>query len=352
VGRALGSALTGNTGALKGAAVNGVLAAAGSAGAATLAVAGLSAALVAMGASYAMAAHASDEFTRATVSVGAGATTTAGELRDMAEAVGDQTGSFGKAQKAMLALAQTGDYSRAQLGGLTQTAVEFADMTGGKLADGVQFVNRLMNASVSQIAALDSQYHFLTASQLEHIRALENEGNADQARAEAMRAASQAVHDRALEVKDSVSIMAKAWEGLTSAVSGAWNAMKQSAGPQTLSMQLASAMKALDAAQGTHFNNAQQLVPNASPEEITRLQQQVNALRAQVVQQGFTQTQAAVNAGAESRAKTANAYLDQFKTPLQTYTDALSKAASARHDALLAPSLTTDERADIETHYQ
>jgi len=128
--------------------------------------------------------------------------------------------------------------------------------------------------------------------------------------------------------------------------------MKQSAGPQTLSMQLASAMKALDAAQGTHFNNAQQLVPNASPEEITRLQQQVNALRAQVVQQGFTQTQAAINAGAESRAKTANAYLDQFKTPLQTYTDALSKAAGARHDALLAPSLTTDERADIETHYQ
>ncbi len=225
-------------------------------------------------------------------------------------------------------------------------------MTGGSVADGIKFINALMGANAKQIAALDTQYHFLTASQLEHIQELDNEGNADQARAVAMSAASQAVRERANEVAQSVSIMSKAWEGLTGAVSGAWNAMKQNAGPQSASMQLSTAEKALAAAQGTHFNTAQQLVPNGSPDEIARLQAQVNTLKAQVVQQGFVQTQASVAAFGETRAKQGNAYLDQFKSPVQAFTDSLSKAANARQNALLAPNLTPDERSDIEAKYQ
>lgn len=59
-----------------------------------------------------------------------------------------------------------------------------------------------------------------------------------------------------------------------------------------------------------------------------------------------------MNANAETRAKAGNAYLDQFKTPQQTYNDDLSKAANARQNALLAPNLTTEERANIEAKYQ
>lgn len=284
MGSAIGSALGGN-GALTGVASRAALGALGGLG---LGLGSVVAFLATMGASYAMAAHESDQFTRALISTGTASTTTTADLRDMAQQVGAQTDSYGKAEKAMLALAQTGAYSREQLGGLTETAVQLAQMTGGDVATSVKFVNTLMGANAKAIAALDMQYHFLTASQLEHIRKLDDEGNADQAQAVAMRAASQAVRDRANEVKESVSIMSKAWSGLTGVVSEAWNAMKQSAGPQTLNMQLATAQKALDAAKGTHFSaNSQQLVPNASPAEIAKLQGDVNTLRAQVVQQGI-----------------------------------------------------------------
>lgn len=67
--------------------------------------------------------------------------------------------------------------------------------------------------------------------------------------------------------------------------------------------------------------------------------------------QGFAQTQAAIKTNAEKNAKAASDYLNQFLTPQRVFTDAMEKAFHARQTALLAPSLTASDKADIESQY-
>lgn len=293
----------------------------------------------------------SEKFNGALISTGAIGTTTAGQLVDMANAVGASSRSYGNAIAALTQLTSTGKYTANQLQGLTQTAVDFASVTGGKVADGVKFVDGVMSGNIGTIQKLDEQYHFLSASQFDEIQRLIDQGQQEQATAIAQQAASQAVHARAQEVQDNAGIMIRAWHGVENAASAAWNAMKDVGATHSIGQQLKDAMASLEQAKGTHADRAGNLVQNASPEAIAALQNQITSLRAQLVTQGFEQTQKAVADNAETKSKLGLAALDKFKAPLEAFQDATAKAKKDLDYAMLG-NLTADEIARAKEHYQ
>ena len=296
-------------------------------------------------------AEESDKFNRALVSTGAASTATAGQLVDTANRVGAATGRYGDAVTALTELANTGKYTRTQMEQLSQTAVEFATMTGGKVADGVKFVDGVMSGNIGTLMKLDEQYHFLSASQFDQIQRLQAQGETERATAIAQQAASKAVHDRANEVQDSAGIMERAWSSVKNAASAAWAAMKDVGATHSIGQQLKDAMADLENAQGTHRNRAGDEVQNASPETLAQLRAKVADLRHQLVAQGFDQTQAAVAQGAEDKSKQGLQYLSKFQDAQAKLNDARAQAKAAYDKAMLG-HLTADQVAQATAEYK
>lgn len=300
-----------------------------------LAIGGVIAVLGLSAAAFIEATKQDDAFNRALASTGSFGTTSAGQLDDLVDQIGATTRSYSNAAEALTSLTGTGRYTTAQLGALTQTAVELAAITGGKMSDAVKQVNQLMGDSKNAIADLDKQYHFLSATQFDQIQQLQAEGREDEARAIAQQAFSQQVHQRALEVRESTNLMAKGWDWVKQHAEDAWHSMEHAFQAQSIAAQRADAIAQLQRAQGTHLDRAGNLVQNASPEAIAALQAKVRDLTTQLVQQGIRQTAEQVNQNAETKAKAAAQYLAQFKTPIQELQEAEISAGKALDDFLL-----------------
>lgn len=307
--------------------------------------------VIALTAAFIKGEKEADAYNRALISTGNAASNTAGQLVDVANRVGATTGRYGDANEALTALANTGQFTRAQLDQLTQTAVEFATMTGGKVADGVKFVDGVMSGNLDTLMRLDQQYHFLTATQFAHIQQLQAQGETERATEVAQKAASDAVHQRAEEVKESLGIMVRAWDWAAEHASAFWNAAKGLGAAQSIGDQLKEAAADLQNARGTHLDRAGNAVQNASPEAIAALQARVTNLQHQLAAQGVAQTQAAVDQNADTKSKAGLAALEQFKTPLEIFKAATAKAKKDLDDAMLG-DLTADEIARAKQHYQ
>jgi len=293
----------------------------------------------------------SDKFNRALIATGAASTATAGQLVDTANRVGAATGRYGDAAEALTELANTGKFTRTQMEQLSQTAVEFATMTGGKVADGVKFVDQVMSGNIDTLMKLDEQYHFLSASQFDQIQRLQAQGETERATAIAQQAASKAVHDRANEVQDSAGIMERAWSGVKNAASAAWAAMKDVGATHSIGQQLKDAMADLANAQGTHLDRAGNMVQNATPEALAQLQAKIADLRHQLAVQGVQQTAAAVAQNADTQSKQGLQYLSKFQNPQTQLNNAKAQAKAAFDKAMLG-NLTADQVAQAKAEYE
>lgn len=315
-----------------------------------LAIGGVVVALGLLAVAFVKGEAESDAFNRALISTGQAGTATAGQLVDMADRVGAASGRYGDAVTALTQFANTGKYTSNQLEGLTQTAVEFATMTGGKVADGVKFVDGVMSGNIGTLMKLDEQYHFLTASQQEQIRTLLDQGNQEQATAIAQRAASQAVHARAQEVQDNAGIMIRAWDDVKSAASGAWAAMKDVGATHSLGQQKADLLAELAKAQVPQYVGAGNYIP-VDETRIADLRSQIAEINHKLAVQGVQQAQAAVDQNAETKSKQGLTYLDKFKKPLEAFNDATKQAKAALDKAMLG-NLTDAEIAQAKEHYK
>lgn len=318
-----------------------------------LAIGAAAAAVGALAVAFVKGEAETERFNRALISTGTDGTTTAGQLVDMANRVGASTGAYGNAVSALTSLANSGKFTTNQLEGLTQVAVDFATTTGGKVADGVRFVDGVMSGNIGTLKKLDEQYHFLSASQFDEIQRLIDEGQQDQATAIAQQAASKAVHDRAQEVQDNAGIMIRAWDGVKSAASGAWAAMKDVGAAHSVGDQLKTAMAQLaDLQQGSvDPRTGQRTVNPLDAGHIKALQAQIDSLRHELAAQGVAQTQKAVDQYGEDKSKQGVAYLDKFKTPLEVFQNAEKQAKAALDNAMLG-KLTDDEIARAKEHYK
>lgn len=190
------------------------------------------------GVGYAMIKGASDQkhMNDALIMTGNYAGVTADGLNDLAHAAVATGGSIGEAKKVATELAGSGKFTADQIGYITEATVAWEHATGQSSKSIIKdFESIAIQTSGSSARAteaisratlkLDDQYHFLTESIYEQIRALEKEGDAKGASALATQTFAKATEGRAHEIVSNLGFVARAWNSVKEAVGGASDAV-------------------------------------------------------------------------------------------------------------------------------
>lgn len=203
-----------------------------------LAIGATTAALVAFGAAALAGERDVQQLNQAIIESGNYAGVTSGQLRTMADQI---KAPFDQAQEALRLLTASGKVTGDRLQEAAQGAIDLSIVTGQSISKSVADFVKLQGDPVRAVKALDDSMHFLTLQEYVNIKALQAQGDADAAAAIAQTALSQAVHQRALEVKASAGIMQRAWEEVHDTVVATWDAMKRVGAPTTNAEDLAAA---------------------------------------------------------------------------------------------------------------
>ncbi len=206
-----------------------IMSAAGLAVGATVAVVGSFAVAAAMG------AHQSEEFRKSLILTGNAAGMTSSSFDEMARAVAAATGgSNGSAREALQALVSTGRMGQQAIEGATRATLLMEQLTG-QSADKIVCDFAKMGDGVAQWAEKhNEQYHYLSVSQFEYIKRLEDQGKVEQAEVENLRL----LNDHMSAVHTNLGTLARAWQSITDAAKNAWDAMLNIGRSETLQQEL------------------------------------------------------------------------------------------------------------------
>lgn len=219
----------------------------------------------------------SGAFQRAVLETGGAVGVTEGQFNAMAQAIAGGDTTIGTARAALLSFAQSGRFTGQTLQAAAQGAVAFADVTGESLKEAQTAIESLATKPAEAITKLNDQYHFLSVAQLEHIEALQREGDAAGAAQAAVDAFSSAMQQRAQQASQDEGIIVKGWEHVKDAISDAWDQLKGFGRDNTTAQQIAdiqARLANLDAQRGS-------LMGYLESGERRQLEVQLQALQAQ-----------------------------------------------------------------------
>ncbi len=163
-----------------------------------------------------------DSYNKSLILTGNYAGVSAGQLGDMARQVSATVGSTGQAAEVLALLAGNGKIAGESFVGITQAAVSMQEATGKAVSETVAEFSKLADDPVKASAALNEQYHFLTASVYSQIAALESQGNHAGAVKLATESLADAINERTPRILENLSF----WERGYSAVARAADGLK------------------------------------------------------------------------------------------------------------------------------
>lgn len=158
---------------------------------------------------------------RALLSTGNIAGVTTGQLAAMRDRIGQATGQFAEAQQALIALAQSGKVGGDALEGLGRAAVNLAELTGESVAKVAAEIAKIGDAPTRTIVELNDKYHFLTLAVYEQIRALEDQGRAEDAVKLATDTLASATGGAVDQMNAKLGTLARAWNSVGDAIHSA-----------------------------------------------------------------------------------------------------------------------------------
>lgn len=202
-------------GAGAGAGAAGLLAILGPLALATAAVGGLAFA-------YYKGSEEQDSYNKSLILTGNYAGMSAGQLGDMARQVSATVGTTGQAAAVLALLADNGKIAGDSFTGITQAAVSMQEATGKAVSETVAEFSKLADDPVKASAALNEQYHYLTASVYSQITALEQQGDHAGAVKLATESYADAINERTPKILQNLSF----WERGYNAVARAADNLK------------------------------------------------------------------------------------------------------------------------------
>lgn len=202
-------------GAGAGAGAAGLLAILGPLALATAAVGGLAVA-------YYKGSEEQDKYNKSLILTGNYAGMSAGQLGDMARQVSATVGTTGQAAAVLALLADNGKIAGDSFTGITQAAVSMQEATGKAVSETVAEFSKLADDPVKASAALNEQYHYLTASVYSQIAALEAQGDHAGAVKLATESYADAINERTPKILENLSF----WERGYNAVARAADNLK------------------------------------------------------------------------------------------------------------------------------
>ncbi|MBB3239142.1 lambda family phage tail tape measure protein [Pseudomonas sp. Tn43] len=199
-----------------------------------------------------------DAYTKGLVLTGNASGMTASQLGEMARQVSATVGTTGQAAEVLALLAGNGKIAGESFGGIAQAAVSMKEATGKAIKETVAEFEKIADEPVKASAALNEQYHYLTASVYSQIAALEEQGDHAGAVKLATEQYADAINERTPRILENLSF----WEKGYNAVARAADSLKNLGRPD-IDADIEQARRNLGQAQSGNvgaFQNQKEMV--------------------------------------------------------------------------------------------
>jgi lambda family phage tail tape measure protein len=158
-----------------------------------------------------------DAYNKSLILTGNYAGVSAVQLGDMARQVSATVGTTGQAAEVLALLAGNGKIAGESFTSITQAAVSMQEATGKAVSETVAEFVKLADDPVKASAALNEQYHYLTASVYSQITALEEQGDHAGAVKLATEQYADAINERTPKILENLSFWEKAYNAVARA---------------------------------------------------------------------------------------------------------------------------------------
>ncbi|HBR1504917.1 TPA: phage tail length tape measure family protein, partial [Klebsiella pneumoniae] len=271
---------------------------------------------------------------------------TTGQLADMAARVSVVANSTTGVTAATLnQIVSSGKVAAESLERVTTAVVEISEATGIATEKLVGDFNDIAADPVAAITKLNDQYHFLTLATYNQIKALQDEGNQQDAARVATDAYANAMQQRANDIHQNLGLLESAWDSLGKTAKGAWDAMLNIGREQTLTDKLSTLNENIAEAQkgqkdGGFWNSFSARFTNL-PEMIKQrdLLESVSNLQGDV-----TKGQAKAKEAEQQRIKTQQE-ADRVNQQYLSNADKRNKAIKQQSEFLKAGAITAEQYA-------
>jgi lambda family phage tail tape measure protein len=199
-----------------------------------------------------------DSYNKSLILTGNYAGVSAGQLGDMARQVSATVGTTGQAAAVLALLADNGKIAGESFTGITQAAVSMQEATGKAVSETVAEFAKLADDPVKASAALNEQYHYLTASVYSQITALEKQGDHAGAVKLATESFADAINERTPRILENLSFWEKGYNAVARAADGLKNI-----GRSDIGADIEQAQRDLASAQAGNvglFQNKQEMI--------------------------------------------------------------------------------------------
>lgn len=184
------------------------------------------AAVGAIGVAFYQASSRTEAINEALISTGRNATYTADGIKQLADSIDAASGvTQGRAITAITSLATTTRLSGDALTNAASAATQWASVTGTSADTVLDKFRAIAKDPLDALTKLNDAENFLTQSQYERIKALQDEGKWQQAATEAANLYADVVAGRTREVEQNLGLISTAWMNIKNASSDSWDAV-------------------------------------------------------------------------------------------------------------------------------
>ncbi|SLX30838.1 phage tail length tape measure family protein [Klebsiella pneumoniae] len=293
-----------------------------------------------LGLAYYKGSQEQDEFYKSLTLSGNLVGKTTGQLADMAARVSVVANSTTGVSAATLnQIVSSGKVAAESLERVTTAVVEISEATGIATEKLVGDFNDIAADPVAAITKLNDQYHFLTLATYNQIKALQDEGNQQDAARVATDAYANAMQQRANDIHQNLGILERAWDSLAKTAKGAWDAMLDIGREQTGTERISQIRKELDwidkAAGGKLFFGGRK----------AELEDELNNLQSQITTEGvLTEIISSHDKAEQKRIKTQQE-ADRVNQQLLSNADIRNQKLKQQSEFLKSGAITAEQYA-------
>ncbi len=280
------------------------------------------------------------EFNKSLVLTGNIAGVTTGQLADMARSVADNTGNTAAAAaQALNRVVSGGKIATGSMQTVTEAVVAMNDATDESIDSMVADFERIAQNPVAAIGELNDKYHFLTLATYNQIKALQDEGNQQEAARLATETYAATMKQRADQIQGNLGSLEQAWKWLGDAAKGAWDAMLDIGREQTGTERISQIRKELDwidkAAGGKLFFGGRK----------AELEDELNNLQSQITTEGvLTEIISSHDKAEQKRIKTQQE-ADRVNQQLLSNADIRNQKLKQQSEFLKSGAITAEQYA-------
>ncbi|EKR5655259.1 phage tail tape measure protein [Escherichia coli] len=219
-------------------------------------IGGLTAAVVGLGKAWYDGQKEGEEFNRQLALTGHYAGITTGQLWTLSRAISGNGITQHAAASALAQVVGSGAFRGGDIAMVAKAAAQMERSVGQSVSDTISQFKRLKDDPVNAARTLDNELHFLTATQLEQIRVLGEQGRASDAARIAMSALAEETGKRTSDIDNNLNALGSTLQTLSDWWKQFWDAAMNIGRNDSLDAQIAALQEKIQRAKKSPWTNA------------------------------------------------------------------------------------------------